>query len=465
MSLYEEAIDFWSGAFDFDVALPLTVMDSGDRDWWESTTTREQRDLFDPNWWERSVRSGGTTGMVNADVTGMPHVIVVSGSKTDFEYFGALSAALIARHEAVHWYQYQASGWMTDKCSNPDWERVMGFVYYAPTPLDDINGMPCPWTSLPCWLSEGHAELYTHPFGSQPQVLRGLRIWQITHRAEDGLLGLLNRTRHNLTTGRSDYCTREIQYSIGLLVNEKLFYDFGDEKINEFWLAIDQPSSASCPSWVTAFEAVFATSVESWYLTSAVPYLMDVFLPLENPRTAIDTSVEGSSPYCRPDQTALAEFEEAELSVIEQQSGVTSGTQGNEVPGVTSGTQDNEVRVCGSFLSQADAQSWFDANADLGQLVDANGDGIACGAGDPGGEMDCGDGTTELGHRCWFSLTFTCSRFDTQAEAQTWLDSAPDDPGVVDENGDGIACGEGDWGGVTTCGDGSVQLAWLCSRD
>jgi len=452
MSLYEEAIDFWSGAFEFDVALPLTVMDSGDRDWWESTTTRGARDLFDPRWWESSVRSGGTTGMVNADVTGMPHVIVVSGSKTDFEYFGALSAALIARHETAHWYQYQASGWMTDKCSNPDWERVLSLVYYAPTPLDDINGMPCPWTSLPCWLSEGHAELYTHPFGSQPQSTRGLRIWQITHRAEDGLLGLLNRTQNNLTTGRQD-CTREIQYSIGLLVNEKLFYDFGDEKINEFWLAIDQPSSASCPSWVTAFEAVFATSVEDWYLTSAGPYLMDVFLPLENPRTAIGTSVEGSSPYCRPDQTDLAEFKEAEFSAIEQESGVTSGTQGNE------------VRVCGSFLSQADAQSWFDANADLGQLVDANGDGIACGAEDPGGEIDCGDGTTELGHRCWFSLTFTCSRFDTQAEAQTWLDSAPDDPGVIDENGDGIACGEGDWGGITTCGDGSVQLAWLCSRD
>ena len=117
------------------------------------------------------------------------------------------------------------------------------------------------------------------------------------------------------------------------------------------------------------------------------------------------------------------------------------------------------------FLTPTDAQMWFDANADLGQLVDANGDGIACGAEDPGGEIDCGDGTTELGHRCWFSLTFTCGRFDTQAEAQTWLDSAPDDPGVVDENGDGIACGEGDWGGITTCGDGSVQLARLCSRD
>jgi M6 family metalloprotease-like protein len=120
---------------------------------------------------------------------------------------------------------------------------------------------------------------------------------------------------------------------------------------------------------------------------------------------------------------------------------------------------------CGSFDSQAEAQEFFEANPESGPGLDTNGDGIACGAEDPGGEMDCGDGTTELGHRCWFSLTFTCGRFDTQAEAQTWLDSAPDDPGVVDENGDGIACGEGDWGGITTCGDGSVQLARLCSWD
>jgi hypothetical protein len=270
MGLYEEAIGFWSGAFDFDVALPLTVMDSGDRDWWESTTTRGPRDLFAPHWWKNSVRSGGTVGMVDTDETGMPHVIVASGSKTDFEYLGAFSAALISRHEATHWYQYQASGWMTDKCSNPNWETVLAWENWS---------MPCPWALLPCWFIEGHAELYTIPFGSEPGSLRGLRIWQITNSdrlTESDLLKRLHRTQHNSVT-KNPECTRDVQYSVGLLVNEKLFYDFGDAKVNELWLAINQPSSSTRSAWNVAFSDTFGMTAEDWYTTSAIPYLLGVF--------------------------------------------------------------------------------------------------------------------------------------------------------------------------------------------
>ena len=208
--------------------------------------------------------------MVDTDETGMPHVVVVSGGETDFEYFGAFSAPLIAHHETAHWYQYQASGWMTDKCSNPNWETVLAWENWT---------MPCPWTSMPCWLAEGHAELYTIPFGDYPDRLRGLRIWQISNSdrlTEDDLLRRLNLTRHDLTTGRYQ-CTREVMYSMGLLVNEKLFYDFGDEQINEFWLAINQPSSSTNPSWEIAFSDTFGVSAEDWYETSAIPYLLEVF--------------------------------------------------------------------------------------------------------------------------------------------------------------------------------------------
>ena len=276
VALYAEAISFWSGAFDFPQTVPLTVMDENDRDWWESTTTRGPRDLFDPNWWDRRVHPGRAVGMVTADHLGMPHIIAVVGSEVDFEYFGAFSAPLITRHETTHWFQYIASGWMTDKCSNPHWEAAMGWQSSMKLQRLENWTMSCPWTSMPCWFAEGHAELYTIPFGDHPDRLRGLRIWQITHRAEDGLLELLTQTRHNLTTG--DYeCTHEVMYSIGLLVNEKLFYDFGDEKVNEFWLAIDQPSSATDPSWGIAFSDTFGVAAEDWYTTSAIPYLLEVF--------------------------------------------------------------------------------------------------------------------------------------------------------------------------------------------
>ena len=267
-NLYEEAADFWSGAFDFDMALPLTVMDSEDRDWWVSTTTRGPRDLFSPHWWEGAVRAGKTVGMVDADEIGMPHVIVASGNNTDFENFGAFSAALIAHHETVHWYQYQASGWMTDKCSSPNWETVLAWSNWS---------MPCPWTTLPCWLSEGHAELYTLPFGAYPEYLRNLRIQQTKRLGEVTEIDLWKRLHlrhHNLETTEYE-CSRDVMYSLGLLVNEKLFHDFGDEKLNELWLALNQSSSSTAPAWDSAFSRTFGMEVEDWYETSAIPYLLE----------------------------------------------------------------------------------------------------------------------------------------------------------------------------------------------
>lgn len=287
-TLYADATSFWSGAFDFPQTVSLTIMGDDDQDWWESVThpesppLRGDYSLYDARWFEKSV-SNRSIGMVDIDHLGMPHIITVVGNEVDFEYLDAFSGSLLARHESTHWFQYIATGSTTEKCT--DWKMALFLTYYD-SAENDINGMACPWLSMPCWLSEGHAELYTIPFGVDTKsapltgfgsgILRDLRIGQITHRAEDGLLGLLNRTRHNLTTGRQD-CTREIQYSIGLLVNEKLFYDFGDERINEFWMAIDQPSSSANPSWEIAFDETFGISAEDWYETSAIPYLLGVF--------------------------------------------------------------------------------------------------------------------------------------------------------------------------------------------
>jgi hypothetical protein len=116
---------------------------------------------------------------------------------------------------------------------------------------------------------------------------------------------------------------------------------------------------------------------------------------------------------------------------------------------------------CSIFDSQENAQIFSDTNPDLSAGLDTNGDGIPCGIGDDNGLVDCGDGTTLLGHRCWFSLIEHCGKFQTQAEAQSWFDSESGDTGLVDENGDGIACGVGDWGGLSDCANGLV-LARFC---
>jgi len=285
-TLYADATSFWSGAFDFPQTISLTVMDESDRGWWESITTQESpplRDdynLYDARWFG-DARSNKSIGMVGTDHLGMPHIVTVVGSGVDFEHSGAFSVPLVARHESTHWFQYLASGSMTEKCV--DWKMALFLGYHLEPedPRNDLNtnGMACPWLSMPCWFSEGHAELYTIPFSLHPDRLRGLRIWQINNKdtlTEDDLLRSLSRTRHNLTTGRHD-CTYEIYYPIGLLVNEKLFYDFGDERINEFWLAIDQPSSAADPSWHRAFRNTFGMESEDWYVQSAIPYLLDSF--------------------------------------------------------------------------------------------------------------------------------------------------------------------------------------------
>jgi hypothetical protein len=287
-ALYADGTGFWSGAFDFPQTVPLTIMGDDDQDWWKSIThpesppLRGDYSLYDARWFENA-RSNRSIGMADIDHLGMPHIITVVGSEVDFEHLDAFSGSLLARHESTHWFQYIATGLTTEKCT--DWKMALFLAYYDSVE-NDTNGMACPWLSTPCWLIEGHAELYTIPFGIDTKsapltgfgsgILRDLRIRQITHRTEDKLRDLLQLTRHDVMTGEAN-CSREVQYSIGLLVNEKLFYDFGDEKINKFWLAINQPSSAASPSWEIAFDEVFGISAERWYETSAIPYLLGVF--------------------------------------------------------------------------------------------------------------------------------------------------------------------------------------------
>ncbi len=54
------------------------------------------------------------------------------------------------------------------------------------------------------------------------------------------------------------------------------------------------------------------------------------------------------------------------------------------------------VAGCGWFDTQEQAQSWYEANQDFGQEVDGNNDGVACGSGDFGGLTDCNFPGAEL---------------------------------------------------------------------
>ena len=150
------------------------------------------------------------------------------------------------------------------------------------------------------------------------------------------------------------------------------------------------------------------------------------------------------------------------------------------------GLPDGVAHGCGAFSSQSQAQTWFEANLDFGENVDANNDGIACGEGDPGGETTCPSGERALPNFCdWDSqnsnnqpsgspsgestitglpdgVAHGCGAFSSQSQAQTWFEANLDFGENIDTNSDGIACGEGDFGGEQVCSSGERALPQFC---
>jgi hypothetical protein len=338
---------------------------------------------FNPGWFS-AVNESAAHGMVDVDTTGVPHIVSATGSKTDFGQSGRVALAqLVAHHETTHWFQYLALGSNTDRCLQ-------------------AGDPSCPHTYLPCWLTEGHAELYMKAFADgiennpvPSSVWRAVRLATIGNSVPDaasvtaqGWLDYLWLPR----TSTEPQCIGSggtLSYPLGLPTSEILFYDFGEAKINEWLLTTGTyPSSASCPSWFHAFEDVFGVSVENWYRTSAVPYLLDTFSSDHSAEDALTFDPDGAPPYCQPGQVGSAETDpavaEAESDTVDQTSGMTSGVP-NSIPA-----------TCGMFLTPPDAQTWFGANPDFGESVDGNGDGTACGDGDVGGATDCGGAVQEL---------------------------------------------------------------------
>ena len=382
---YTEAADFWSGGFDFAETILLVVIDETDRTWWEAEISPLEGERFNPEWFS-AVNESAAHGMVEVDTTGVPHIVSATGSQTDFGQSAVTALAqLVAHHETTHWFQYLALGSNTDRCLQ-------------------MGDPSCPHTYLPCWLTEGHAELYMKPFADgidgnpvPSSVWREVRLATIENSIPDaasvtaqGWLDYLWLPR----TSPEPRCIGSggLSYSLGLPVSEILFHDFGDAKINEWLLtAGTYPSSASCPSWFNAFEDVFGVSVENWYRTSAVPYLLDTFSSDSSPEDVLAFDQDGSPPYCQQGQAGETGEPESDSVSEEAETGSV-----NEAPEMTAGVQNSIPATCGMFLTPTDAQMWFDANPDFGENVDSNGDGTACGDGDFGGATNCNGAVQEL---------------------------------------------------------------------
>ena len=156
-----------------------------------------------------------------------------------------------------------------------------------------------------------------------------------------------------------------------------------------------------------------------------------------------------------------------------------------DLPGRGKATVESGM-FCAGFASQDVAQIFFDTNPRLGDGLDTDGDGTACGEGDYGGLTECEDGRIELAHRCGSpgnasksncedgqektggqcnGIPHNCGAFDSQPDAQSWVEANLDFKENVDTDGDGTACGEGDYGGLSNCGvpNTILVLAWGCS--
>jgi len=108
------------------------------------------------------------------------------------------------------------------------------------------------------------------------------------------------------------------------------------------------------------------------------------------------------------------------------------------------------MQGCGGFLSQQEAQGFFDYYFDdLGDVseLDTNEDGIPCNAGDlfccrwEAQSQAQGYETTIAGVPD--GVVVGCGSFESQQQAQQWFEANRDFGEGVDGNGDGIACSEG----------------------
>ena len=228
------------------------------------------------------------------------------------------------------------------------------------------------------------------------------------------------------------------------------------------------------------------TTVTSTTTTAALTTTQAPTTTVAPTTTATPTTTVAPTTTATP-TTTVAPTTTATPTTTAPTSDTTSGA--TTVPGIP----DSVIAGCGWFESQQQAQEWFEANPDFGEGVDTNGDGSACNFGDWGG-LDNHCTVPALGHQdcaalgaepAWTGsstgeepattatgpadgVVAACGWFESQQQAQEWFEANQDFGEGIDTNGDGTACGDGDFGGVTDCGKKSqyfeLVLAKFCPQ-
>jgi hypothetical protein len=124
--------------------------------------------------------------------------------------------------------------------------------------------------SLPSWIPEGQATLYQLALDEEfsldvIKVARERSIKNLVNVSGLGTNASAEQWRAYLND--RDQVRGDHEYSLGLLLTEILYSDFGEQAIMD-WIT----ASGTMP-WRVAFENVFGQSVLSWYESSAIPYL------------------------------------------------------------------------------------------------------------------------------------------------------------------------------------------------
>jgi hypothetical protein len=126
--------------------------------------------------------------------------------------------------------------------------------------------------SLPSWIPEGQAHLYQLALDEQftldaIQVARERNIKNLVNVSGLGPNASAVEWRNYLINIEDIRADDRKAYTLGPLITERLYSDFGEQAIMD-WIT----ASGTMP-WRVAFENVFGQSVLSWYESSAIPYL------------------------------------------------------------------------------------------------------------------------------------------------------------------------------------------------
>lgn len=145
---------------------------------------------------------------------------------------------------------------------------------------------------LSCWANEGGAEFYGAIVASRYMGLDYLNYRRM-------LIGNWVQSKPTLDLRKFNevqwfdmlkllegdpFCdsskTGNLQYNTGVLLHERLVADFGHQKVMDLWYAMRQSKD-----WKDNFRKTFGVDTDTWYRTSAIPYLIEqysVWVPLEN---------------------------------------------------------------------------------------------------------------------------------------------------------------------------------------